>query len=184
MEINKKLFKKKINFVLNLVVIVAIISCLYNEFYVNGNNESNIKRSIAKLQNEDFENISISETIELDNKLVVIYNKQFEHGAAEFTKNILGNYKINSSMDENIENIGFYMPYATNKDNQYFIIYGDGNNIELSKVEVGINNNIVSIDIPKKEFTEIINITQYNADNRYSFTYKFYDKLGNEVEQS
>lgn len=183
---NIKIFKWIVNLTLILGIFIVIVGGLYNKFYINGNNENNIKRSISKLQNKDnkdFTSISITKTIELDNNLVVIYKDGFNCGVAEFNKNNWGDYKINILHSGNLDEVNFYLINGLNYKNQYFVVYGYGNNIDYSKVDLGINNNYISINIPEDEFVEIINITKYNNENSYRYNYKYYDKNGKVVKE-
>jgi len=70
-----------------------------------------------------------------------------------------------------------------NNINKYFIVYGDGSNIKSSRVDVGINNNYVSINIPKEIFAEMIHLNQYSNGDSYSYTYKYYDDYRKLVEE-
>lgn len=186
MRINKKkTFKIVITIAFILIAFNIIVASLYNKFYLNGNNEDNIKRSIIKLQNNDisdFENISVIKKIQLTEELVVIYKNKFNCEIAEFSKNKWGDYKINYLQHGNLEEINFYLTMNINNINQYFIVYGDGRNLEFSRVDVGINDNYVSIDIPEDVFVETININQFSNGDAYSYSYKYYDKSGKLIE--
>ena len=166
----------------------SIISkIIYKKFYINGNNENNIKRSILKIQGKDtsdFENTDIIKTIHLDEELFVIYKNNFDWGVAEFGKNKDGDYKIEYLEYGYIDEINFYFTIGINTNsNQYLIAYGEGKNIDFSRVDIGINNNYVPINVPKEEFVEIIKINQYSNDKRYRFNYKYYDIYGNIVRE-
>ncbi|MDV4150973.1 hypothetical protein R0131_09000 [Clostridium sp. AL.422] len=187
MRINiKKIFKIVVIISFVLITFNIIVASAYNKFYLNGNNENNIKRSIIKLQNDDisdFENISVIKKIQLNEELVVIYKNKFNCGIAEFSKNKWGDYKINYLQSGSLEEINFYLTMHINNINQYFIVYGDGSNIEFSRVNVGINNNYVSVDIPEDVFVKIIDINQFSNGDNYSYTYKYYDKSGKLIEE-
>lgn len=187
MRINKnKIFKIVVIISFILIAFILIVASVYNKFYLNGNNEDNIKRSIIKIQNNDisdFENISIIKEIQLDEELVVVYKHGFKCGIAEFSKNEWGDYKINYLQNGSLEEINFHLIRWINNVNQYFIVYGDGSNLEFSRVDVGINNNYVSIDIPEDVFVEMININQFSNGDNYSYTYKYYDKSGKLIEE-
>lgn len=183
---NKKIFKIVVTISFILIAFNIIVASVYNKFYLNGNNEHNIKRSIIKLQNNDindFENISIIKKIQLNEELVVIYKNKFNLGITEFSKNKWGDYKINYLQSGSLEEINFYLTMNIDNINKYFIVYGDGSNLEFSRVDVGINNNYVSINIPEDVFVEIINVNQFSNGDNYSYTYKYYDKNGKIIEE-
>ena len=121
MRINKKkILKILIAITFILFVFNIITGIAYNKFYLNGNNEDNIKRSIIKLQNgdiSDFGNISIIKRIQLTEELVVIYKNGFNCGIAEFSKNEWGDYKINFLQNGSLEEINFYITSGMNNIN-------------------------------------------------------------------
>lgn len=182
----KKIFKGIVTLILILVVLIMMVRGIYSKFYLNGNNINNIKRSILNIQDKDmsdFENISVIKTIEINEELFVVYKNEFDCGVAEFSKNKYGNYEINYLEHGNLAEINFHLTSGMKNNNQYFIVYGDGNNIDFSRVDIGINNNYVPINIPKDVFIEIIKINQYFDGDSYQYNYKYYDIYGNVVEE-
>lgn len=176
----KKIFIIILTVTFLLVSLNTVKNFIYNKFYLNGNNEANIKRSILNLQESDiksFENISIIKEFLLNERLIVIYENNSNYGVTEFHKNTSGDYKINYLQNGFSDEINFY----TTMDMNNFIVYGDGNNIDFSRVDFGINNNYVPIYIPEEFFAEVINQSQYYNTNHYTYTYKYYDKNGNLV---
>lgn len=183
----KKIFIGIVSLALILVSFSIITRGIYKKFYLNGNNENNIKRSILKIQDKDtsdFKNIVIIKTIHLDEELFVIYKNNIDWGVAEFGKNNDGDYKIEYLQHGYIDEINFYFTSGINsKSNQYLIAYGEGKNIDFSRVDIWINNNYIPINIPEEEFVEIIKINQYSDNNGYRFNYKYYDINGNIVRE-
>ncbi len=181
-----KIFKMVVIISFLLILFNIIVTHVYNKFYLNGNNEGNIKRSIIKLQNNDisdFEDIFIIKEIQLNEELVVIYKNKLNCGIAEFSKDKSADYKINHLQSGSVYEINFYLTMNINNINQYFIVYGDGSNLKFSKVEIGINNNYVTINIPEGMFVEIININQFSNGDNYTYTYRYYDKYGKLIEE-
>lgn len=184
--IKEKIFKIVVIISFLLIVFNIIVTHVYNKFYLNGNNEDNVKRSIIKLQNNDisdFEDIFIIKEIQLNEELVVIYKNKLNCGIAEFSKDKLGDYKINHLQSGSVYEINFYLTMNINNINQYFIVYGNGSNLEFSKVEIGINNNYVTINIPEGMFVEMININEFSNGDNYTYTYRYYDKYGKLIEE-
>ena len=136
----KKIFIGIVSLALILVSFSIITRGIYKKFYLNGNNENNIKRSILKIQDKDtsdFKNIVIIKTIHLDEELFVIYKNNIDWGVAEFGKNNDGDYKIEYLQHGYIDEINFYFTSGINsKSNQYLIAYGEGKNIDFSRVDI------------------------------------------------
>lgn len=185
-----KINMKKTIKIVGIISIVAIalniiISIIYNKYYLNGNNEDNIRRSIMNLQKNhmsDTESLSIIKKITLEDDLYVIYKNKFNCGIAEFSKNTWDDYKINFIESGNLDEVNFHLTMEANQINQYFIVYGDGRNLEFNRVEVGINNNFVPVVIPKDIFSDVININQFANGSDYKYDYRYYDEDGNLIE--
>lgn len=183
--INKKKILK-ITFIVILILFLLNIlnKIVYNNFYLNGNNDTNIKRSILNLQYNNInniENISIIEKIQLQEMLLVIYKNKFNLGIAQFNKNLWGNYKLTLLQPGRLEAINFYKPININDENKFLIVYGDVSNRDISRIDIEVSNHSIPINISSKIFAECIPTDQY-FDTATYFTYKCYDHYGNLIK--
>lgn len=135
-------------FILMLILFIASYKSYiyFNSYHINGTEKELEQKILNKI---DIQNISIKNSIDLDNKKYILFIADHKLGSAVFKKGLNNKYKMGS------------VSYGTNpiklkivKTNKakYFLLLGKNPKMEISYAKLLLENKKYKINIPKEEY--------------------------------
>ncbi|MCF6409115.1 hypothetical protein [Pseudalkalibacillus salsuginis] len=176
------LVKNKKNFLLLvaalLLGVISIYGYLNSSFYLNGNDEESIIKTIHSIDMHKDSSIEVIEIKNIGSQRIVPFLDNGRPAYIQFTKNKYGNYKWNSVERSSGGSLSNFLIHNDGRFSLFLVVTTEEN--EIAKMKLGVNEHVYikEFEIHKNSATWI----DLPDDKEQRYTYNYYDKDGNLIE--